>query len=83
MNWLARSITHLACDLETSSLLSWAKRTGISVVWKASAPISSGSKYFKYTSLAVRVLSCAGSDCLVQGPVAPGDALSLPARETP
>ena len=31
----------------------------------------------------VRVLSCAGSDCLVQGPVAPGDALSLPARETP
>lgn len=31
----------------------------------------------------VQVLGCAGSDCLVQGPVSAGDALSLPAREAP
>ncbi len=31
----------------------------------------------------VRVLACTGSDCLVQGPLAPGDALAVPVREGP
>jgi S-(hydroxymethyl)glutathione dehydrogenase/alcohol dehydrogenase len=32
LNCVARFMTHLACERETSSLLSWARRTGISVV---------------------------------------------------